>query len=363
MFRLIERTIIVLVAIGFCDLQATADSNLMAKFQRILNESYLESGPGAAVIVTKNGSVLFQGAHGKANIELNVPLETHHVFRIGSLTKQFTAAAIMMLHEKGQISLDDPITKYLPQYPTHGHNITIEHLLTHTSGIFNYTNQKDFLQKDLGKDISLSELIKIFEQSPMQFPPGTAIDYSNSGYVLLGAIIEIVSGKSYSDFMKDNIFKPIHLKSTYVGTPIITPNRVTGYQHDANKGIQNIRPFSMTYAHAAGAIISSINDLAIWNEALQKNLLLTETSYHRMKTKYQLSNKQFSPFGYGFHIDSLHGLEVIQHSGSIPGFSSFALWIPNYNIYIAVLSNQIGAQKSPKSVAYEFAEAAIDAAQ
>ena len=202
----IGTTIISIVFTGF--VSASPD------YQQWLEEAYPADGPGGAVIVVRDNEVLFRSASGMADMELDVSLTPDNVFRIGSITKQFTAAGILLLEEQGKLSVSDNINKYLPDYPTQGHTIKVENLLSHTSGIFNYTNIPGYFDGvAIRKYVTTEELIGVFANLPMDFAPGEAFSYSNSGYVLLGAIIEKVSGQTYAEFMRTAIFDMLGLKT------------------------------------------------------------------------------------------------------------------------------------------------------
>ena len=186
--------------------QVHAVDHTDTSFQEIVNKYISKDGPGVSVIMSKNGKVVFKGAQGMANIEHQVPLTTDSVFRLGSITKQFTTAAIMMLQEQGKLSINDDIKKYVPDFPTEGNMITIENLMTHTSGIANYTNDRELFTKEIQVPITLDDMLKRFEAHPMTFKTGDEMRYSNTGYVLLGKIIEVASGQSYAEFIEQNIF-------------------------------------------------------------------------------------------------------------------------------------------------------------
>jgi CubicO group peptidase (beta-lactamase class C family) len=226
-----------------------------ADLDSIVQAAYSTDAPGAAVIVVLKGKTLYRGARGLANLELAVPLRPDSVFRIGSVTKQFTAAAILLLAEEGKLSLSDPITKFLPDYPVQGNFVTIQHLLAHTSGIHNYTEVPEW-QSTTRNDVSVQQLINFFKDKPFDFFPGEHWKYDNSGYILLGAIIEKVSGQSYAEFLRRRIFEPLAMKSSrYEDLAKITPDRVAGYMPDGS-GWRNADYVSMSQPYSAGSIIS-----------------------------------------------------------------------------------------------------------
>ena len=192
----------------------TIDKDLIHQMDELLSLTYLPGRPGASVIVAQDGQALLRKGYGLANMELNLPVEPYMVFRLGSITKQFTAAGVLMLLEQGRLSLQDEITRYLPDYPTQGRKITIHHLLTHTSGIKSYTEMPEWLPL-WRKDMTVDDIIALFKDQPMDFEPGEKFLYCNSGYILLGAIIEKLSGIRYADFIKQNIFDRLDMLHSF----------------------------------------------------------------------------------------------------------------------------------------------------
>ena len=320
-----------------------------------LNAAYPADGPGATAIVVKDDEVLFLGARGMADLELGVPLNPDHVFRLGSITKQFTATSIMLLEQKGKLTVDDLITKHLPGYPTNGYEITIEHLLTHTSGIFSYTSIPGYMMgNEIRADLSTEELVDVFDDLEMDFGPGERWSYNNSGYVLLGAIIEKVSGQSYADFVEENIFEPLGMNNSHYGGSQLVPGRASGYQA-IEDGYTNAPFLSMTQPYAAGSLLSTVGDLARWNAGLFGGELLTAESVARMTTEFTLNNGEGTGYGYGFSVREINGAHVIDHGGGIHGFSTYALWMPEAGIYVAVLCNNPDNQTGPNYVVRQLA--------
>jgi CubicO group peptidase (beta-lactamase class C family) len=271
----------------------------LAKINAFLEKIYPANEPGAAVLAVKNGKIILRKGYGMANLELGIPIKPEMVFRIGSITKQFTAVAIMKLVEEGKLSVTDDIKKYLPDYPTHGHKITIHHLLNHTSGIKSYTSMPDWPPL-MRKDMTLKELIDFFKNQPMDFAPGERFLYSNSGYILLGAIIEKVSGKSYEAYMDENIFKPLNMSGSYYGSPSrIIPLRAFGYEKDKSQ-ITNASYLSMTQPYAAGSLLSTVDDLHRWYQALEAGKVLSQKSLEQMYTPTKLNNGKTQNYGYNF---------------------------------------------------------------
>lgn len=319
--------------------QTPARKDLNVAINELLAETFKPNEPGAAVIVIKDGQTVFRKGYGMANLELGVPIEPDMIFRIGSVTKQFTAVAVLMLAEQGKLALSDEITKFLPDYPTQGRKITVEHLLTHTSGIKSYTDLPEFLQQ-MRKDLSLKELIDFFKNKPMDFAPGDNWHYNNSGFVLLGAIIEKTSGQKYADFIEKSIFAPLGMRhSFYDSTQRIIPRRAAGYGKTKD-GYANAEYLSMNLPHAAGSLISSVDDLALWDAALYTEKLVKQESLRRAWTPYKLNNGKPTGYGYGWGFSTIEGQRVIGHAGGINGFTCDTLRLPDARVYVAILTNR-----------------------
>ncbi len=306
--------------------------------EKILNQHFKSDEPGATLLVAQNGNILFKGAKGMANLEHNIPMQADHILRIGSLTKQFTAVAILMLQEEGKLNVNDDITKHLPTYPTLDKKITIEHLLTHTSGIRSYTSLPDFMS-DIRGDRTPQEMIDIFKNKKMIFEPGEEFSYNNSGYFLLGAIIEKVSGMTYSDFIEKKVFEKVGMKNSYYGTATsIIPNRASGYEMRNGK-IINAPYLSMTIPYAAGSLLSTVEDLYKWNQAVHAYQLVTKSFLEKAFTPFVLNNGKATRYGYGWGIGNFYKNKSYQHSGGINGFVTYAMYLPNEDIFIAAFSN------------------------
>jgi D-alanyl-D-alanine carboxypeptidase len=319
----------------------------------LLQEAYPATEPGAAIIAVKDGAILFRKGYGLANLELGVAIEPGTVFRLGSITKQITAVAILMLMVQGKLALGDPITRFLPEYPTHDHIITIEHLLTHTSGIRSYTDMPEWLPV-WRKDFTVHELIDFFKYQPMQFAPGKRWAYNNSGYHLLGAIIETVSGQTYEQFLQQQIFDPLGMQQTYVDNPIrIIPKRAAGYDKGPH-GYSNAEYLSMTQPYAAGVIASTVDDLARWDAALANGTLLPPATLERAWKPYKLSDGTYTSYGYGWSLSTWQDHSTLEHGGGIHGFVTYALRIPHERVFVALLSNTTGGP-SPELMALKVA--------
>jgi CubicO group peptidase (beta-lactamase class C family) len=306
------------------------------------------------VIVSQHGVILFRKAYGLANVDTNEPLRPELPLRTGSVTKQFTAAAIMLLLEQGKLSLGDEIGKYFPAYPEHSRHVTIEHLLTHTSGIRNYTELPNF-GAVLTKDVSVNDAIAFFKDFPPQFQPGSRFSYSNSNYFLLGAIIEKVSGMRYADFIRQQIFLPLRMDSTEIESAASLVATAVGYTQD-RKTIAGVPYYSMSWPFSAGALRTSVDDLVLWDNAIRAGALLKRESWDRMAADYKLVSGRYTGYGYGWFIRRLAGSNALQHGGDIGGFSADTWRFPKEAIYIAVLSNNDSHEPAPDAIAERIAK-------
>jgi CubicO group peptidase (beta-lactamase class C family) len=353
-------TIVVLCVCAASTGAVARDSNgdLAAQIDQIMTAAYKPDQPGAAVIVVKDGKTIFRKGYGMADLELGVKIEPDHVFRIGSITKQFTAVAILELMERGKLSLSDEITRFFPDFPTHGQKITIEHLLTHTSGIKSYTSLPEWLSQ-WRKDMTVKEIIDLFKDKPMDFAPGEKWSYSNSGYILLGAIIEKVSGMSYEDFLQKNIFDVVGMKSSYYGNAgRIIAHRIPGYSK-GKTGLENAAYLSMTQPYAAGSLLSTVDDLALWDAALYTDKLVKQETLKRAFTPYKLNNGVVTGYGYGWTMVDYEGHLMIEHGGGINGFITYMLRVPQDHVFVSVLTNKDFGPTTPDDVAFKIACLAI----
>jgi CubicO group peptidase (beta-lactamase class C family) len=310
------------------------------KFDQILRDIYHPKEPGCSVLIAQKRKIIYQKAFGISDMELNIPLRADMLFRIGSITKQFTSIAILQLVEKGKIGLQDDIRKYIKDYPTQGQKITIEHLLTHTSGIKSFTSILSFYDDQSKLDMTPQEVINLFKNEPMDFSPGTKFLYNNSGYFLLGYIIELVTGISYSQYLETNIFKPLGLSNiTYDNPNRLIMNRTKGYQIN-NTGYENGTYMSMTIPYSAGALVSNTEDLFRWNTALFQEKLIKKSTLDLAFKNYKLLDGKETGYGYGWGIGGYNGKKIYSHGGGIVGFFTFSMYIPSEDIFIAVLTNK-----------------------
>jgi D-alanyl-D-alanine carboxypeptidase len=291
--------------------------------------------PGLALKIIRDGKVAKTAAYGLANIELNVPAKPETVFEIGSITKQFTAAGILLLAQDGKLSVDNQIGNYLKDLPEAWTNVTIRHLLTHTSGIKSYTGLDGF---QIWRHLTQDQFIKAIGKQSMDFSPGDSWKYCNTGFNLLGYIIENVSGKNYWDFMSQQIFQPLGMHATTNRLlSLIIPNRAAGYEQTNRVWVN--RDCDLTEVFAAGAIASTVGDLAKWSAALDQERILTAASKEQMWTPANLNSGKATKYGFGWHVDAFEGHRNIGHGGSTSGFSASIQRFPDDRLAVIILTN------------------------
>ncbi|MCF4008350.1 serine hydrolase domain-containing protein [Rheinheimera sp. UJ63] len=310
--------------------------------QLLLQQPIDSKGPGVAVLVARGDEVLFHKAYGQANIELAVPLSSEHKFRIGSVTKQFAAAALLKLIDEGKASLSDPLNKYLPDYPN-AKNITLLHLLNHTSGVKSYTGIPGYMHNNIRRELTTAELIDEFKDLTVDFAPGADFRYNNSGYVLLGAVIETISGKSWHQYINDALLQPNQISNIrYPGEQTIIPGMASGYSLRPRQDVTQAALLSMTQPHAAGALVADAHALWQWNRLLHGGKLLTAASYQQMITPTGAAAENDGNYGFGIFRGTLRGMEELQHGGGINGFVSMLIYVPQAKITVVMLRNSDG---------------------
>ncbi|MEP7254956.1 MAG: serine hydrolase domain-containing protein [Ferruginibacter sp.] len=332
------KILILLFLIALNPLNKVFAQKLNTKIDKIIRAEFKDkNGPGGVFMVAKNGNPIYQKSFGKANIELDVNLTNDFIFQIGSMTKQFTAISILMLEEQGKLTTNDTINKYIPDYPN-GNKITIHHLLTHTSGIKDFTKMKS-LREIAQKEMTPKMMVDFFKNEVVDFAPGEKFDYNNSGYVLLGYILELVSGETYEDFVEKHILQKLGMsQSSYATDRQIINKRAYGYKKKES-GYVNKTVINFSVPFSSGSLMSTLNDMLKWQDALNKNLLLKAENSEKAFKKYKLNNGQYFTYGYGWHIREMNGVTSREHGGSIFGFKSMGVYIPSEDIYVIGFSN------------------------
>ncbi|MDB5088381.1 MAG: serine hydrolase [Mucilaginibacter sp.] len=316
-------------------------------FNQIIDSLFKAGEPGGVALIAQKGHIIYERSFGMANLELNVKMQPDMVFQIGSMTKQFTAISILQLMEQQKLALSDSISKYIPECPASWRQITIENLLTHTSGIADGV---------AFQDIPLADMVNLFKSKPIAFAPGTKMAYSNSGYVILGYIIEKVSGISYQDYLQKNILDPVGLTHTWYGNnSLVIPGRVPAYIK--RKGLFINFPMGIIPS-AAGALLSNTHDLLKWNQALIADKLVKKETLDKAWTSYHLLSGKDIAYGYGWQTGGkIQGSPVIEHGGNAGGYMTDAIYLPGEDVYVVVMMNQRGIL--PEIVASKLAAIAL----
>jgi CubicO group peptidase (beta-lactamase class C family) len=318
-----------------------ASRQIVASAADSIADAILKRGRVASlsVAVVRGRDTLVMKGYGMADLENDVPATAQTVYRIGSVTKQFTSVAAMQLVEQGKLSLDDEVTKYVPNAPTHGRRILVRHLFNHTSGIPSYTDVGPRFGRFMRTDLAKDSLIAVVKDDSLQFEPGSHFYYNNTGYFLLGMVIERVTGKSYGDYLRDALFVPNGLTSTiYCGVTPLIKKRAQGYEGRPT-GLVNAGYISMDLPYAAGSLCSTVGDLAAWTRLLHSGKLVNASSFASMTTPVKLTSGRPMQYGFGLQIDTVGSHRRIHHGGGINGFISELAYYPDDSLTVVVLSN------------------------
>jgi CubicO group peptidase (beta-lactamase class C family) len=317
-----------------------------ARMEQVM-QSYVAGHFMGSVLVARGSQVLLSKGYGSADLEWDIPNSPNTKFRLGSLTKQFTAASILLLEERGKLSVNDLVKKYIPDAPPAWDKITIYYVLTHTAGLPNYTSFPDYAKLEPFASTS-RELVARFKDKPLDFEPGERYRYSNSGYVLLGYLIEKITGASYETFLRENIFTPLGMKdSGYDSTSAIIAHRASGYVFTDDK-FENSGFVHMSTPHAAGALYSTTGDLLKWEQGLFGGKVLQPKSFEKMTTPFK------NNYGFGLNIRTVNGHKEVEHTGGINGFSTDMAYYPDDKLTVVVLTNMNGGP-APSQVASKLA--------
>lgn len=309
--------------------------NQVSRMDQIVRSSVDDKQFMGSILVVQNGQVILDKGYGYANIEWQIPNSPTTKFRLGSVTKQFTAVSILLLEEQGKLKISDLVHKYMPDAPAAWANITIHHLLTHASGIPNYTNFPDFAAMTTSPKTP-QQLLELFRNKPLDFQPGSGYVYNNSGYVLLGYLIEKISGQSYQDFVVTNLLKPLSMNdSGYDSHSEIIVQRASGYIKAATE-FHNADYLDMSIPYAAGSLYSTTHDLHKWVENLFTEKVISLTSLKKMITP------NANDYGFGVIIQPVDGSTVIMHGGGINGFNTMLLHSPEDRLTVIILANLNG---------------------
>ena len=329
-------------------LLTSASAQDAARLDKIVEPYVTDHKFMGSILVARGDQILLSKGYGSANLEWDVPNTPSTRFRLGSVTKQFTAASILLLAERGKLKIEDPVKAHMPDAPAAWDKITIFHLLTHTSGIPNFTSFPEYPKMEPFA-ATPAEVAAHFRDKPLDFQPGEKWSYSNSGYLLLGYLIEKITGGTYETFVRENIFAPLGMKDTGLDSnSAVMAHRAAGYT-PSPKGIVNAGFIHMSIPHAAGAMYSTTEDLLKWEQGLFGGRILTATSLARMTTPFK------SNYAFGVGVETKDGHKVIQHGGGIEGFNTQLAYWPEDRLTVVVLANLNGS--APGEIAGKLAAA------
>lgn len=359
--------IFLLLAIaGIANPQIAVDDAVSAKVDDVVRAQLRKQKiPGIGLGVMRDGKIIKATGYGLANVELNVSVKPESIFQTGSVGKQFTATAVMMLVEEGKLGLDDKITKYFPEAPAAWKAVTVRHLLTHTSGIADYGGEESTMGKgvvNFRQDYTEDDLVRIFSAMPMDFQPGEKWKYSNTGYVILGVLIHRVTGKFYGDFLQERIFHPLGMTSTRIISEVdIIPGRTTGYRllKGELKNQEWVSPSLNTTAD--GALYTNVYDLAKWDAALYTEKLLKKASFDQMWTPVKLNNGTNYNYGFGWGVQEANGHRLLAHDGAWQGFTMNISRYVDDRLTIVVFTNLDENNSRPAAIARAVAAIYIPA--
>ncbi|MBV8864622.1 MAG: beta-lactamase family protein [Acidobacteriaceae bacterium] len=302
------------------------------RMQQIIESYVADHKFMGSVLVARGDHILLDKGYGSANLEWSIPNSPTTKFRLGSITKQFTAACVLLLQERGKVKVSDPVKKYMPNAPTAWDKITIYHVLTHTSGIPNFTGFKDYTDLE-AKSTTPEKLVERFRDKPLEFEPGTKWKYSNSGYALLGYLVEKITGQTYQQFLEQNIFTPLGMKdSGYDSNSSIIMHRASGYTPSGH-GIVNAGYIDMTIPFSAGALYSTTEDLLRWERGLFGGRVLKPASLKQMTTPFK------QDYAFALMVKQVNGRKEIDHGGGIEGFNTELAYWPDDQLTVIVLGN------------------------
>ena len=338
----------------------TSPARFAAQAEAMLEAAYPGDGPGAAAIVTRGGRVLHSGARGLAELATSRPITPDTAFRLGSITKQFTAAIILQMVGEGRLSLDDPISRFFPDYPQPGARATVRQLLNHTSGIQDYTKIAGWMGTEhTARPFTTAELMAVIRARPSPSEPGQRWEYNNSGYVVLGAIIEKIAGKAWHEVVTERIARPLGLRTIAYGLATQSvPAMAHGYSEEGGRR-RPARGAHISVAHAAGGLVGSAADLAKWAEALHGGRVVSPALYQEMIRPARLADGSVQPYGFGLRLREIRGRPALVHGGAGRGLDTDSAYVPSERLFVAVLANSDDPSTDPATLVRRLAALAL----
>ncbi|HEX8444473.1 MAG TPA: serine hydrolase domain-containing protein [Allosphingosinicella sp.] len=345
---------------GTARAETPAPTSFKSAAEALLTASFPADGPGAAVIVTRGGRTLYSSGRGLADLETRLPITPDTAFKLGSIVKQFTAATVLQLVAEGKIGLDNPISRFFPDFPQPGGSATIGQLLNHSSGIQDFSKIPGFMGSEpTMRPNSTADLLAVTRSRPSPSEPGHRWEYNNGGYVVLGAIIEHVTGTAWHEAISDRIARPLGLKSlTYAATGESDPARARGYSLQGGQQLP-ARGVHMSVAHAAGGLVGSARDLAKWADALHGGRVVTADLYREMIQPARLADGSTQPYGFGLRLQELRGRKALVHGGSGRGIDTDSIYLPSEDLFVAVLANSDDPATDPSTLTRRLAAIAL----
>ena len=335
-------------------------ADLAAQVAALAEAAYPADGPGAAVIVTRGGTIVYAGARGLADLEAHRPITPDTAFRLGSITKQFTAAVILQLVAEGKIGLDDPLSRYFPDFPQPGAGATVRQLLNHSSGVQDFSKIPGWMGSPPSlRPNTTADLVELIRSHPAVSEPGQRWEYNNSGYVLLGAIIEKVTGKPWHQAIADRIARPLGLASIgYADANEDDPARAHGYS-EIDGQQRPARGVHISVAHAAGGLVGSVRDMAKWAQALHHGRVVTPELYREMTRPAQLADGSTRRYGFGLRLLQIRGRTAFVHGGAGRGLDTGSAYIPSEDLFVAVFANSDDPATDPDTLVRRLAALAL----
>ena len=334
-------------------------ADFKARADAMLDDAVPADGPGVAVIVTQGGRLVYKSARGLADLEAKKPVTPISVFKLGSIAKQFTAAAALTLIADGRLLLDDQVSKYFPDFPKPAADATVRQLLNHTSGVNDYSKIPGWVVKASDKTWTTSELIAEIRNRPAKTAPGAAWEYNNAGYALLGGIIEKVAAKPWHLVIRERVTLPLGLKSiSYASDAASSPAMVRGYGKDGDR-YEPTPAIDMSVAHAAGGLAGSVEDMAKWAQALHHGKVVSPPLYKEMISPARLADGSTRPYGFGLRLERLLGRPVFVHGGSGRGLDTDSVYLPDQDIFVAVFANTNDPPTDPSTLTRKLAALAL----
>jgi D-alanyl-D-alanine carboxypeptidase len=340
---------------------AAAPADFRERATAYLAATWPADRPGVAVIVTERGRTVYAAGRGLADVERRTPIARGTVFRLGSITKQFTAAIILQLVDERRLSLDDPLSRFFPDHPQPGASATVRQLLNHTSGIQSYTGIPGWMvEANLNRAYTTAEMIAVFRDRPSPSPPGARWAYNNSGYVLLGAIIERVTGMPWHEAVARRIARPLGLRSIRYGVGEETvPLMAHGYTSSPEGGVRPADRVHMSVPHGGGALIGSVEDMARWARALHHGRVVSAARYRLMIAPTRLPDGSVTDYGFGLGMGDVRGRRAIGHNGLVAGFLADSRYLPDQDVFVAVFANSDAPAVSPSVTLRRLAAMAL----